>query len=124
MCRALLALRRFGLDFSLSGPLSFVDEVRKGRKPLSPEEIKRHVKIYISVFAALAFLTIVTVTVSYLRLPPLQAIFVALIIATIKGSLVACFFMHLISEKQVIFSILIFTFIFFLGLLILPVFSV
>ena len=90
----------------------------------SPEEIKRHVKIYISVFAALAFLTLITVTVSYLKLPPLQAILVALTIATIKGSLVACFFMHLVSERQVIFSILIFTFIFFLGLLLLPVFSI
>ena len=91
---------------------------------LSPEAIKRHVKIYIAVFAALAFLTLVTVTVSYLRLPPLKAIVAALLIATIKGSLVACFFMHLISEKQVILSILIFTFIFFLGLLLLPVLSV
>ena len=91
---------------------------------LSPEAIKRHVKIYIAVFAALAFLTLVTVTVSYLRLPPLKAMGVALLIATIKGSLVACFFMHLISEKQVIFLILVFTFIFFLGLLLLPVFSV
>jgi len=91
---------------------------------LSEERIKRHVKIYIAVFAALAFFTLVTVAVSYLKLPPGQAIPLALAIATIKGSLVAGFFMHLISEKQVIFAILIFTFIFFLGLLILPAFSI
>ena len=48
----------------------------------------------------------------------------ALAIAAVKGSLVAGFFMHLISEKQIVFSILIFTFIFFLALLILPAFSV
>ncbi len=86
----------------------------------SPEDIQRHVKIYISVFATLAFLTLVTVTVSYLRLPFVQAVMVALAIATVKGSLVACFFMHLISEKQIIFSVLTLTLVFFLFLLILP----
>ena len=87
----------------------------------APEEIKKHVKVYIAVFAALAFLTVVTVAVSYLRLPVLPAILVALTIATIKASLVAAFFMHLISEKAIIFSILTLTFIFFLVLLMLPV---
>ena len=88
---------------------------------VSPEEVKKHVRVYIAVFAALAFLTVVTVAVSYLRLPFLPALIVALTIATIKASLVAAFFMHLISEKTIIFSILILTFIFFLVLLMLPV---
>lgn len=87
----------------------------------SAEEIKKHVKIYIAVFAALAFFTIVTVAVSYLHLPVFQAVAVALVIATIKGSLVACFFMHLISEKQVIFSVLLLTAVFFIALMLLPV---
>lgn len=86
----------------------------------SPEEIRRHVKVYIAVFAALAFLTVVTVAVSYMKLPLLPAVAVALLIASIKGSLVAAFFMHLISERQIIFSILVLTFVFFLFLLILP----
>ena len=89
----------------------------------SPEEIKKHVKVYVSVFAALAFLTLVTVTVSYLHLTPVKAVLVALFIAGVKASLVACFFMHLISEKKVIFSILVFTVIFFLLVLILPAIS-
>lgn len=87
---------------------------------LSKEEIRRHTRIYIAVFVALAFLTVVTVTVSYLDLAPLQAIGVALGIATVKGSLVALFFMHLISEKQIIFWVLLFTFLFFAALLVLP----
>lgn len=90
----------------------------------SEAEIKKHVKIYISVFVALAFLTVVTVAVSYLHLPLHQAALVALCIATIKGSLVAMFFMHLISEKQIIFSVLILTVVFVAALLLLPVFSV
>ncbi len=89
----------------------------------STEEIKKHVKVYIAVFAALAFLTVVTVAISYLHLPIFQAILVALVIATIKGSLVACFFMHLISEKQIIFSVLLLTVVFFAALLLLPVFT-
>lgn len=84
------------------------------------EEIKKHVRIYIAVFAALAVLTLVTVAVSYLHLSPLKAVGVALLIATVKASLVALFFMHLISEKQIIFSILALTVIFFAVLLALP----
>ena len=87
---------------------------------LSQEAVKQQVKIYIAVFVALAFLTIVTVGISYLRLPPLKAIFFALTLATIKSALVAGFFMHLISERTIIFSVLTLTFIFFLVLLILP----
>ncbi|MDP3920577.1 MAG: cytochrome C oxidase subunit IV family protein [Candidatus Omnitrophota bacterium] len=84
------------------------------------EEIRKHVKIYISVFAALAALTVITVAVSYLDLPLAGAIALALIIATVKASLVAAFFMHLISEKQIIFWILLLTFAFFLVLLFIP----
>jgi cytochrome c oxidase subunit 4 len=86
----------------------------------SKDHIQRQVKVYISVFAALAFLTLVTVAVSYLKLPLAPAVAVALFIALIKGSLVAAFFMHLLSEKQIIFSILAVTALFFVFLLLLP----
>ncbi len=89
----------------------------------SQEEIQKQVRIYIAVFVALAALTVITVAISYLKLPLIPAVSVALFIATLKGSLVALFFMHLISEKQIIFSVLALTFVFFLFLLILPVLS-
>ena len=85
------------------------------------EEVRKHVKVYIGVFAALAALTIITVGLSYLHLSPFWAITFALIVATIKGSLVACYFMHLISERAIIYWILIVCFIFFVHLLLLPV---
>ena len=75
----------------------------------SMEDIKSHVKVYILVFAALAVLTIVTVAASYLNLSTGEAIFLALSIASIKGSLVVSYFMHLISEKALITWILIIT---------------
>lgn len=76
-------------------------------------DIKKEVKAYIVVFVALAALTVVTVTVKYLHLGIAAAIGVALFIATVKGSLVACYFMHLISEKKLIYTVLIFTAFFF-----------
>ena len=69
-------------------------------------------------------LTIVTVAVSYLHLPTPMAIAVALLVATIKGSLVACYFMHLISEKKLIYAVLAVTVAFFIALLALPVLTV
>ena len=84
------------------------------------EEIKKHVRVYITVFAALAALTIITVAVSYLHLPLHTAVAVALTVASIKGALVAAYFMHLSSERTIIFSILGLTVFFFIVLLILP----
>ncbi len=90
---------------------------------LTPEEVHHHVKIYIRVFLALAALTVLTVGVSYLRLPVAIAVAVALIIATFKASLVATFFMHLNVERKIIMAILALTVFFFIFLLIWPAIS-
>ena len=90
----------------------------------SAAEIDRHVRIYITVFVSLMALTIITVAISRLDLPIPIAITVALLVATIKGSLVACYFMHLISEKKLIFAVLALTVSFFVVLLALPVLTV
>ena len=84
-------------------------------------DIDRHVRIYISVFVTLMVLTIVTVAISRLHLPVPIAVSVALLVATVKGSLVACYFMHLISEKKLIYAVLGLTAAFFVVLLFLPV---
>ena len=42
-------------------------------------------------------------------------------VATIKGTLVACYFMHLISEQKLIYAVLGLTVAFFVVLLALPV---
>jgi cytochrome c oxidase subunit 4 len=84
-------------------------------------DIDRQVRGYMVVFIALIALTAVTVGVSYLHLEVHQAVAVALVIASFKASLVMLFFMHLISERQVIFVILAFTVAFFLALMFLPI---
>ena len=86
----------------------------------SPEAVQKQVQVYIRVFAALAVLTVLTVGVSYLRLPLVIAIVVALSIAAVKSSLVAAFFMHLVSEKKIIYVILGLAFFFFIFLLTYP----
>jgi cytochrome c oxidase subunit 4 len=86
----------------------------------SVEEIKKETRVYIMVFVALAALTVVTVGVSYLHLNFGAAIALAMLVATIKGSLVACYFMHLISERKLIYWVLILTLVFFLALMLLP----
>lgn len=88
-----------------------------------PAEIDRHVKVYITVFVALMALTIVTVAISYLELPTGPAVALALFVALIKGSLVAGFFMHLISEKKLIVWVLALTVLFFLFVLLGPFFT-
>ena len=87
-------------------------------------DIDKHVRIYITVFVALMVLTIVTVAVSRFHFPVPIAVTIALIVATIKGSLVACYFMHLISEKKLIYAVLALTVVFFIALIALPVFTV
>ncbi len=87
-------------------------------------DIDKHVRIYITVFVALMVLTIVTVAISRFHLPVPIAVSVALLVAIIKGSLVACYFMHLISEKKLIYAVLVLTGAFFVALMVLPVLTV
>jgi cytochrome c oxidase subunit IV len=90
---------------------------------LHAADIDRQVKVYITVFVALMALTLITVAVSYLHLPTSMAVAVALFVATVKGSLVACYFMHLISEKKLIYAVLVITAVKFAALLALPAFT-
>ena len=91
----------------------------------SPEQIKREMRVYLYVLGALALLTAATVFACFgLKLPVHQAIVIAMIIACTKGFLVAGFFMHLLSEKKLIYGILILTVVFFAVLLWLPVHDV
>jgi cytochrome c oxidase subunit IV len=87
-------------------------------------DIDRHVRVYITVFVALMVLTMVTVAISRFHLPVHQAVTLALLVAIVKGSLVATYFMHLISEKKLIFAVLLLTVAFFIALLALPVLTV
>jgi cytochrome c oxidase subunit 4 len=87
------------------------------------DDIRNHVKTYYMVFGALMALTIITVAVSYVELATPLAVTVALIVAVIKGSLVALFFMHLAHERKIIYWALTLTVIFFIFLMFVPLFT-
>jgi cytochrome c oxidase subunit 4 len=84
-------------------------------------EFSKHVRGYLIVGAALLIGTVLTVWASYIDLGHHWNIVLALVIATAKASLVALFFMHLISEKQMIYTVLAFTVFFFAGLMFLTI---
>ena len=95
----------------------------KNIKKEHAEDIQHHVKIYINVFIALAILTVVTVAVSFLDVSFIEAFFIAITVATIKGSLVLSFFMHLLEEKPAVIWILATSMVAFLILMFIPLIS-
>ena len=85
-------------------------------------DIDRHVKTYIIVFLSLMVLTVITVAANFmLHLSVGATIALALLIASVKASLVACYFMHLISERKLIYWVLGFTVLTFFGMLLIPI---
>lgn len=90
----------------------------------SPEEIQKQVKTYLYIFGALLIGTVITVLASRINFGShWMNIVVALIIASVKAFLVAGYFMHLISERKMIYSILVTTVFFLIGLMFLTIWS-
>ena len=88
------------------------------------DHFSHHVRRYLYVFYALLFGTLITVGASYIQFGNREInIGVALFIACGKAFLVAGYFMHLISERKMIYGILLFTAFFFVGLMFLTVWS-
>ena len=85
------------------------------------EELNQHVRTCIGVFVALMCLTVLTVAVSYLDYSVPATISIALCIAFVKASMVVSFFMHLISEKSLVYWSLGITAAFFVLLMVLPI---
>ena len=83
----------------------------------TPEEIHKHMRAYWMVGIALLACTVLTVVVAWVT----PSITVGLGIATFKASLVALIFMHLNSEKPLIYKILLYTTFFAIGLMFLTV---
>ncbi|HWX23089.1 MAG TPA: cytochrome C oxidase subunit IV family protein [Candidatus Binatia bacterium] len=88
------------------------------------EHFSQHVRRYLFVFYALLFGTAITVAASYIPFGNRAInVGVALFIASGKAFLVAGYFMHLISERKMIYGILAFTAFFFIGLMFLTLAS-
>ena len=85
-----------------------------------PESIRKSVRSYITVFVLLMIFTVITVAVSRFHFGVPIAITVALVIASIKGSMVAGVFMHLSYERKWIYGALILTGLGFIILMTVP----
>ena len=85
------------------------------------EDINHHIPIYKKIFLYLLLFTVVTVGVSYIDFGIAGGIFIGLLIASVKGFLVAANFMHLNAERGLIYFILALTLLFFVVLLFMPV---
>ncbi len=84
------------------------------------ESIRKTIKTYWMIGAALFVFTGITVAVNQVHLAVPLAITVALIIATTKGSMVASVFMHLSHERKWVYGALILTVIGFAILMLVP----
>lgn len=96
-------------------------------------DVKKDLKLYILVFVLLLVGTLITVAawkwggnvLSAVGIPPTLTvtIVIALFIATIKAFLVAGYFMHLMSERKTVYSVLATTAFFFVAMMYLIVWS-
>ena len=90
----------------------------------SVEEAKKHMRTYAIIGLALMIGTVLTVWAAFINFGSREInIIVALTIATTKGFLVAGFFMHLISEKKLIYSVMACTAFFAVALMFLTLWS-
>ena len=74
------------------------------------------VKIYLAIGISLLILTLITVEVSFFNFGPWNLV-IAMLIATLKASLVALFFMHLFYDNKLYLSIFVASLV-FLGIFI------
>ena len=77
-----------------------------------------HVRTYLIIFGALLVGTVLTVAMYYVDFSSMAlTVAVALFIASIKAFLVAGYFMHLLSEKKLVYGVLVISAIFFVALM-------
>lgn len=85
----------------------------------SHHSIQQEVRRYWKVFAALVLGTIITVGIANVHLGILLGIIVAVIVASVKGALVAGYFMHLAHERKFIYFVLLLTAVFVVAMVVL-----
>ena len=87
-------------------------------------EVEKNLRKYWMIGGMLLVFTAITVAASSLNLGVAAGVTVALVIATMKGSMVASVFMHLSHEKRWVYGSLILTVLGFIILMTVPMFTV
>lgn len=88
-----------------------------------PESFKNYTRRCLLVFVAILCGTGLMVGVSFAPLSSGLRIAAILAIAIFNASLVSSYLMHLLSERKMVYAVLIFTAIFFVGLMGLTIFA-
>ena len=86
-------------------------------------DFKKEQQLYYKVFGSLAVLTVITVAISNLKVGIAMAVVLALAVATVKASLVASFFMHLLHERKLIYIVMGLTAFFFVFMMMFFIFA-
>lgn len=82
------------------------------------QDVKKHVRQHLLIACGLAIGTLLTLWTSQTNFgSPGLHIIMTLGVAAVQAFLVAAFFMHLLSEKKMIYSFLVFTAVFFIAML-------
>jgi cytochrome c oxidase subunit IV len=76
---------------------------------MSDATYQAETRAYLTTLGALLVLTVVTVGVAYLELPPAPAVMLGLAVALLKAALVAAVFMHLRGEQAWVYWTLVLT---------------
>lgn len=88
--------------------------MNKQIKEQDAEDVRRHVRQHIMIAVGLAIGTVTTLWTSQTHFGPFALnVAITLAIAAIQGFFVAGFYMHLLSEKKMIYCFLVFTAVFF-----------
>lgn len=77
----------------------------------TPEEVAKHIKLYLGIGLTLMVFTAITVALSYYDFGKWN-IPVGLAVATFKSSLVVLIFMHMNHERPLIYKFMVFTMLF------------
>ncbi len=101
-----------------------IEEAKAREVSIANGNYKSHERVshgepnYIGIFATLLVLTIVTVILSRINLGGPTNTTLAVLVASVKASLVALYFMHLKFEKRLIFSLIFIPLFFFVALVV------
>ena len=81
--------------------------------------VRRCALVFVAILVGIGLM----VGCSYTSIATPVRIGLILAIAAANATLVSCFLMHLLSEKKFIFTVLLFTVVFFIGLLVLTIYA-
>ena len=90
---------------------------------MSSQTVQKQINQYVVIFVTLLVLTLFSVSIHYLNLPRGLSIVLILAVSIAQATLSACYLMHLISERKLIYFVLSLTAVFFLGLILLTYFG-